>query len=436
MALQLNRTNTKVRTAALSAIAAFTLAILHGRVEAQAIPQAIYQIGDGTAQNAPAKPLFLDYQHPGISLQQTYLATEPNHPDSYNNLTASEELLYAFTDQTSFPGYPFPPILQRILAPSASASATASGTNAYVVTSGPGGAYAGTHWYFLVVAKTFAPPGQLVPLKVHMNGSVSSTTSDSSVVAQAQAISSVSVNDPQWGSGYIGSIITGGAVAGTGPQSYSIDETLFVHAGAIISGAVSASAFAELGTITSFPVSGTGTAFADPQIEIDPDFPDKDSYYLQFSENAISSPPLLTISPWGSGTLLTWQSHPHGFTLESTSDLASGNWVPVNLPVNDDGLTNTTVVPAQNGSLFFRLRQQLGNLQIGSASYGANGSFNDVTAIVQSYVINNSVNLLVNNDTMGGDPAFGYVKQLEVSYTYNGSSGSKSVQEGGTLILP
>jgi len=76
------------------------------------------------------------------------------------------------------------------------------------------------------------------------------------------------------------------------------------------------------------------------------------------------------------------------------------------------------------------------DLSILEATYGADGSFNDVNGIIEAAIIDDSVSLVANNSTMGGDPIFGAVKQLFVRYTYNGTEYTKMVQEGETLILP
>jgi hypothetical protein len=75
-------------------------------------------------------------------------------------------------------------------------------------------------------------------------------------------------------------------------------------------------------------------------------------------------------------------------------------------------------------------------LEIISAIYGFQTQTADVTQLLQSDVTNNSLNINVNNSTMGGDPAFGHVKSLTVIYQYAGSQLTKTVSEGQTLTLP
>lgn len=76
------------------------------------------------------------------------------------------------------------------------------------------------------------------------------------------------------------------------------------------------------------------------------------------------------------------------------------------------------------------------NLNIVQASYGAGNRRGDVTGRLQSMVRNNRLSVLVNNSTMGGDPAIGQPKDLQVTYVYLGQRRSKNIGEGGNLTLP
>jgi len=77
-----------------------------------------------------------------------------------------------------------------------------------------------------------------------------------------------------------------------------------------------------------------------------------------------------------------------------------------------------------------------GNLHIMRAQYGADYRYHDVTALLNSRVQNDSLNLQINNDTMGGDPADDKRKVLSVSYLYQGEIGSVVVNEKDYLTLP
>jgi len=75
-------------------------------------------------------------------------------------------------------------------------------------------------------------------------------------------------------------------------------------------------------------------------------------------------------------------------------------------------------------------------LRIVRATYASGRNSRDVTSQLQSMVVNNRLNIVVNNQTMGGDPAPGQSKQLYVQYEYNGNRQSRTVSENSRLKLP
>ncbi len=79
---------------------------------------------------------------------------------------------------------------------------------------------------------------------------------------------------------------------------------------------------------------------------------------------------------------------------------------------------------------------QFRGLRIVQASYGAGNRRRDVTSRLQSMVRNNRLSVLVNNSTMGGDPAFNQPKNLQVTYEYQGQRRNTNMGEGGRLTLP
>jgi alpha-L-rhamnosidase len=66
----------------------------------------------------------------------------------------------------------------------------------------------------------------------------------------------------------------------------------------------------------------------------------------------------------------------------------------------------------------------------------AEGRAADVTSALKSQVQQGRLKLVVNNKTMGGDPAYNVVKRLRVEYDYGGQSFKKEVDENQTLRLP
>ena len=76
-----------------------------------------------------------------------------------------------------------------------------------------------------------------------------------------------------------------------------------------------------------------------------------------------------------------------------------------------------------------------GGLQITRAMYGAGSQVRDVTNMLNSQIRDNRLSLVVNNGTMGGDPAPGARKSLTVTYNYQGRPGQVTVNEDQTLNL-
>ena len=75
-------------------------------------------------------------------------------------------------------------------------------------------------------------------------------------------------------------------------------------------------------------------------------------------------------------------------------------------------------------------------LHVNRATYGSGNHTFDVTSRLNSQIQNDQLNLQVNNDSMGGDPAPGQTKTLTVQYALNGRTNSALVNEGDTLRLP
>ena len=76
-------------------------------------------------------------------------------------------------------------------------------------------------------------------------------------------------------------------------------------------------------------------------------------------------------------------------------------------------------------------------LEITRAVYGADGAGSaDVTARIIGLIKSGQKSIVAGNDELGGDPAFGSVKQLRVEFTLGGKPGTATVDEGDTLIFP
>lgn len=79
-----------------------------------------------------------------------------------------------------------------------------------------------------------------------------------------------------------------------------------------------------------------------------------------------------------------------------------------------------------------------GKLEIKRAVYGAQdgGSSKDVTARIVALIKSGHKSVVASNDEMGGDPAFGEVKQLTVDLTLDGKPGKVTVDENDELVFP
>jgi hypothetical protein len=75
-------------------------------------------------------------------------------------------------------------------------------------------------------------------------------------------------------------------------------------------------------------------------------------------------------------------------------------------------------------------------LEILEATYGAGDRRRDVTSLVRSQVRGNSLQVLVSNAAMGGDPAENQKKRLRVIYLWQGLRYQLTAGEGETLAIP
>lgn len=76
------------------------------------------------------------------------------------------------------------------------------------------------------------------------------------------------------------------------------------------------------------------------------------------------------------------------------------------------------------------------DLQIVSATYGVPGRTMDVSRRLQGMIVNSSLSVHINNDSMGGDPAPDKHKALTLTYRYRGQQRSLTVRESDDLSLP
>lgn len=75
-------------------------------------------------------------------------------------------------------------------------------------------------------------------------------------------------------------------------------------------------------------------------------------------------------------------------------------------------------------------------LHINNAVYGSQGHGKNVTDRLRALVRNNRIDVVVDNDSMGGDPNEHNKKTLKVDYSVGGQRRSKVVNEHDRLVLP
>jgi len=78
-------------------------------------------------------------------------------------------------------------------------------------------------------------------------------------------------------------------------------------------------------------------------------------------------------------------------------------------------------------------------LEIIKVEYGVGTKIKDVTTILRKYAKNYRIIFLPSasyNQSLGGDPAQGIVKQLKIKYRIDGKEGEVSLNENATIVLP
>lgn len=102
-------------------------------------------------------------------------------------------------------------------------------------------------------------------------------------------------------------------------------------------------------------------------------------------------------------------------------------------------MANKGINRADLGRALARAGQKPVNLEILRAEYGAGDKIKDVTPILRKYAKNYRIIFLPKpsyNESLGGDPAPGIVKQLKINYRINGKAGEVTLGENATIILP
>jgi hypothetical protein len=84
----------------------------------------------------------------------------------------------------------------------------------------------------------------------------------------------------------------------------------------------------------------------------------------------------------------------------------------------------------------FPKRKRSEALVIIDAVYGAHGKEQDVTRRLNGLVSNGVLDIIVDNLTMGGDPAEGQEKTLRIRWEAEGEPGASSFSEGTHMVVP
>jgi HEAT repeat protein len=103
------------------------------------------------------------------------------------------------------------------------------------------------------------------------------------------------------------------------------------------------------------------------------------------------------------------------------------------------GMASKGVNRAELGKALAQAGHQPVQLEIIKAEYGAGEKTKDVTAILRQYAKNYRIIFLPSasyNESFGGDPAAGIVKQLKIKYRIDGKEGEISLNENATVVLP
>jgi hypothetical protein len=94
-------------------------------------------------------------------------------------------------------------------------------------------------------------------------------------------------------------------------------------------------------------------------------------------------------------------------------------------------------------SAYFSVRVEGGDsshddnsLVIVSAQYGAGNTWKDVVHLLQTRVQDGKLRIRADNAELGPDPLPNVTKRLEVAYSLDGRTNSKTVQENEILSLP
>jgi len=103
------------------------------------------------------------------------------------------------------------------------------------------------------------------------------------------------------------------------------------------------------------------------------------------------------------------------------------------------GMASKDINRAELGKALAQAGHTQVELEIIKAEYGAGAKTKDVTAILRQHAKKYRIIFLSSasyNESFGGDPAEGTVKQLKIEYRIDGKEGEVSLNENATIVLP
>jgi HEAT repeat protein len=103
------------------------------------------------------------------------------------------------------------------------------------------------------------------------------------------------------------------------------------------------------------------------------------------------------------------------------------------------GMASKGINRAELGKALAQAGQTPVKLEIVKAEYGVGEKTKDVTAILRKHAKSYRIIFLPSasyNQSFGGDPAQGTVKQLKIKYRIDGKDGEVSLNENATIVLP
>jgi hypothetical protein len=103
------------------------------------------------------------------------------------------------------------------------------------------------------------------------------------------------------------------------------------------------------------------------------------------------------------------------------------------------GMASKGINRGELGRALAQAGQKPVDLEIVKAEYGAGNKIKDVTTVLRKYAKSYRIIFLPStnyNESLGGDPAPGIVKQLKIQYRINGKAGEVTLGENATIVLP